>query len=100
VKSNGTENDPVGFEVNHAYLMTKTSLGGLKNLLPLIKVINSQRDTYPGAAFSNCIKTLIKQLDDSMTTSFQKVVDRFNNLHDTNANLSDSNLLFSVLVRT
>ncbi|KNZ64694.1 hypothetical protein VP01_1003g1 [Puccinia sorghi] len=67
------ENDPAALEIIQAYNMIKASLGGLKNLPPVINVINAQRDIYHGAKFSSCIKTLIKQLDDSMTTSFRKV---------------------------
>jgi len=80
--------------------MMKTSLGGLKNLLPVINVINAQRDTHSGAKFTSCIKTLIKQLDDSMTTSFHKAAVMFN-LHDTTSNhMSDTTLLFSILLTT
>ncbi|KNZ52737.1 hypothetical protein VP01_3466g2, partial [Puccinia sorghi] len=99
-KTSGMENDPTAYEIIQAYNMIKTSLGGLKNLLPVINVINVQRDIYPGANFSSCIKTLIKQLDDSMTTSFHKVAVMFN-LHGTNlTHMNDTTLVFSVLLTT
>jgi hypothetical protein len=78
--------------------MMKSSLGGLKNLLPVINVINAQRDMHPGMKFSSCVKALIKQLDSSMNTCFEKIALKIN-LHHPNPNLiSDSALLSSVAV--
>ncbi|KAA1093010.1 hypothetical protein PGT21_021126 [Puccinia graminis f. sp. tritici] len=85
-------------EIFQAYNMMKSSLGGLKNLLPVINVINAQRDMHPGLKFSSCVKVLIKQLDSSMNTCFEKIALKIN-LHHPNPNLiSDSALLSSVAV--
>lgn len=64
---------PSSIDVCLAYLSMKSSLGGLKNLLPVITAMSAHREHYPGAKFSDCIKSLIHQLDLSMNKSFETV---------------------------
>ncbi|WAR61550.1 hypothetical protein PtB15_12B240 [Puccinia triticina] len=98
----GTEvpTDHMVDEIFQAYNMMQSSLGGLKNLLPVINLINAQRDMHPGVKFSSCVKAMIKQLDSSMNTCIQKIAVKIN-LHHPNSDLiSAPALLSSVAVNS
>ncbi|KAH9445995.1 hypothetical protein MJO29_012273 [Puccinia striiformis f. sp. tritici] len=101
LKTNGSEKstpDWVVDEMFQAYNMMKSSLGGLKNLLPVINVLHAQRDDHSGAKLSGCIKSLIQQLDSSMTNCFEKIVVKINLHHPTPNLMSDAALLSSVAI--
>ncbi|WAQ83010.1 hypothetical protein PtA15_3A376 [Puccinia triticina] len=90
--------DHIVDEIFRAYNVMQSSLGGLKNFLPVINLINAQRDMQPGVKFLSCVKALIKQLDNSMNTCFQKVTLKINARHPNSNLISDSALLSSVVV--